>query len=359
MARQGGRHVTIGVDAHKRVQQAVAIDGTGQEQARWRGGNRPADWDALQTWAAGRDGERRWGIEGSGQYGHGLAQYLVGAGEPVVEVTPRLTAGTRRGSRARGKSDRLDALAVARVVAREGEALPAVQPDDASAVLAELAADRTSAVAAATALRNELHQVLHQLGAIDPRTWPDLTTAAAVVTLVDYPAPADDALTAARVRRVRHLAARLHLALEQADATTKAIADLARPYLAPLDDLCGVAPLTAGLLATELGGHHFESDAQLASYAGVAPLEASSGEHTRHWLNRGGNRALNMLVHRIALVQLRCSSEAQAYVDQRCREAKTQREAIRCLKRYIARRVFRAWQAWTLPPLTEIEVPLI
>jgi transposase len=351
--------ITIGVDAHKRIQQAVAIDGAGQEIGRWRGGTGPTDAEAVTAWAAGLDAERCWGIEGSHQYGRTLAQALVARHETVCEVNPRLTAAMRRGSRQRGKSDRLDALAVARVVAREGDALPAVQPDDASAVLAELAADRASAVAEATALRNELHQVLYQLDAVDPRPWPDLTRAAAVTTLTDYAAPVADALTASRAVRVRHLAARLTLALEQAAATTVAIEDLARPHLEPLDDLCGVAPLTAGLLAAALGGRHFASDAQLASYAGTAPLEASSGEHTRHRLNRGGNRHLNALFHRIALVQLRSSPEAQDYIEKRCGEAKTQREAIRCLKRYIARRVYRAWGQCTLPPLTDLEMPLI
>lgn len=350
---------TIGVDAHKRVQQAVAIDERGQERARWRGGNRPADWQRLLDWAAGLDGERHWGIEGAGQYGHGLAQQLVAAGDAVVEVNPRLTATMRRGGRHRGKSDRLDALAVARVVAQEGDALPTVQPDDAAAALAVLAADRESAVAEATRLRNQLHQVLHQLAVVDPGPWPDLTTPDAVATLTDYRAPAGNPLAHAHAIQVRHLAARLELALRQAIATATAIEDLARPHLGPLDDLCGVAPLTAGLLAAQLGSRRFATEAQLASYAGTAPLAASSGEHTRHRLNRGGNRQLNALIHRIALVQLRCSPNAQAYVAKRCGEAKTQREAVRCLKRYIARAVFRAWRQCTLPPLADLELPLI
>lgn len=351
--------LTIGVDAHKRVQQAVAIDGNGREVGRWRGGTTPADAKVLADWAAALDPDHRWGIEGRGQYGRRLAQHLVGEGATVVEVNPRLTAGMRRGSRTRGKSDRLDALAVARVVAQEGDALPAVGPDDASAVLAELAADRASAVAEATRLRNQLHQVLHQLGAVDGQAWPDLTNAAAVATLVDAQAPTTDALATARASRVRHLAARLKLALEQADATSAAIAALARRHLGPLDDLYGVAALTAGLLAAELGSRHFATDAQLASFAGTAPLEASSGEHARHRLNRGGNRQLNALLHRIAVIQVRGSTEAQAYVARRCGEGKTQREAIRCLKRYIARRVYRAWDQCTLPPLADLEVPLI
>lgn len=351
--------LTIGVDAHKRVQQAVAIDANGQARDRWRGGNRPADWTALQQWAMALAPDHCWGIEGAGQYGRGLAQQLVAAGEAVVEVNPRLTAGMRRGGRARGKSDRLDALAVARVVAREGDALPVVGLDDASAVLAELAADRESALAEATRLRTQLHQVLHQLAAVDAQAWPDLTDADAVAPLADYRAPGGDALREAQAVRVRHLAARLALALRQTAATSAAIEALVRPHLEPLDDVCGVAPLTAGWLAAQLGSRSFASDAQLASYAGVAPLEASSGEHPRHRLNRTGDRQLNALLHRIALVQVRCDPRAQAYVARRQREGKTKREAIRCLKRYIARAVFRAWQHCTLPPLAKVEVPLI
>ena len=97
----------------------------------------------------------------------------------------------------------------------------------------------------------------------------------------------------------------------------------------------------------------------MASYAGVAPLEASSGERTRHRLNRGGNRQLNALLHRIALVQSRCSPEARAYLVRRQRKGKTKPEAFRALKRYIARAVYRAWQHCTLPPLTDLAVPLI
>ena len=351
--------LTIGVDAHKRVHMAVAIDANGRELAQWRGANTPAGWQVLQHWAATLGDTSCWGIEGAGQYGHGLAQQLVAIGAPVVEVNPRLTAGMRRGGRTRGKSDRLDALAVARVVAQEGDALPAVLPDDASAVLAELTADRESATAEATRLRNQLHQVLHRLSLVDPGRWPDLTEPAAVEPLIDYQAPASAALVAAQAARVRHLAARLVLALRQADETAQAITQLSRPHLAPLREICGVADLTAGLLAAELGSRRFASDAQLASYAGVAPLEASSGEHARHRLNRTGNRQLNALLHRIALVQLRCHEPAQDYVACRLAAGKTKREALRALKRYIARAVFQAWRRCALPPLADVEVPLI
>lgn len=94
------------------------------------------------------------GDRGAGQYGRGLAQYLVAAGEAVWEVNPRQTAAMRRGGRARGTSDRLDVQAVARVVRQEGAALPRVQPADVTAVLAVLVAERDGALAEATRLRN-------------------------------------------------------------------------------------------------------------------------------------------------------------------------------------------------------------
>ena len=227
---------TIGVDAHKRVHAATL----------------PAP--------------HQWGIEGAGQYGHGLAQLLVRTHASVVEVNPRLTAGMRRGGRARGKSDRLDALAVARVVQREGNALPAVQPDDARAVLAVLVADRDGALAEATSIRNHLPQQVHQLSAVDTRAWPELTDAAQVATLSAYPAPTADPVVAARASVVRRLAVRLELVLRQAAEARQAIETLARRDLGPLLERKGVAPLTAGMLAAALGGgQRFRSDAQLAS----------------------------------------------------------------------------------------------
>lgn len=339
----------IGIDAHKRVHQAVAIDEAGREQARWRGANTPAAWQQLHRWAQELAATRQWGIEGAGQYGRGLAQYLVAAHEAVVEVNPRQTAAMRRGSRRRGKSDRFDALAVARVVAQEGDDLPAVPAEDATAVLAVLVAEREQALAAATRIRNQLHQVLLQLSFVDARAWPDLTDAAAVATLATYESPDADPLVQVRAAVVRRMATRLALALRQAAE----IGQAAAPLCDPLREVVGVGALTAGMLAAHLGcGHRFTTDAQLAKHAGTAPLEASSGEQTRHRLNRTGDRALNALIHRIALVQVRCYAPAQTYVARRQAEGKTRKEALRALKRYITRALFRAWQQCQPAPLT-------
>lgn len=341
----------IGIDAHKHVHQAVAIDAAGREQGRWRGANTPAGWDELHCWAQGLGPERRWGIEGAGQYGRGLAQHLVAADELVAEVNPRQTAAMRRGGRRRGKTDRLDALAVARVVAQEGDDLPTVQAEDDCAVLAVLTAEREAVRAEATRLRNQLHQVLPQLGFVDDRSWPDLTDPDAAATLETYAAPTADAVVVARAAVVRRLAVRLGQALRQTAAIAAEIIEAAAPRSSPLQETVGVGALTAGMLAAHLGcGSRFTTDAQVAMYAGTAPLDASSGAQERHRLNRTGNRALNALIHRIALVQLRCHAPAQASVARRRKEGKTQREALRALKRYLTRAIFRAWQRCLATP---------
>jgi transposase len=148
-----------------------------------------------------------------------------------------------------------------------------------------------------------------------------------------------------RAAAVRRTAIRLLLSLTQAEDLAAEIRTRAQVHYLPLTELCGVSLLTAGALAGILGpGQRFATDAQLAAYAGVAPLEASSAGRVRHRLNRGGNRRLNAILYRMALTQARCAPAAQAYVARRQAEGKTRREAIRALKRYLVRAVWRQWQ---------------
>ena len=148
-----------------------------------------------------------------------------------------------------------------------------------------------------------------------------------------------------RVGAIRRLAQRLQLVLEQAAGLEQEVASLAAAQYQPLTQLHGVGLFTAGALAGILGpGRRFRSEAQLAAYAGVAPLEASSAGHVRHRLNRGGNRRLNAILYRIALSQIRSLPEARAYLARRQAEGKTWREAIRALKRYLIRAIWRLWQ---------------
>ncbi len=337
--------ITIGVDAHKRVHQAVAIDDTSAALEHWRGPNPPADWHNLLVWATSLPGPRRWGIEGAWNYGRGLAQFLVAQGETVYEVNPRWTASRRRQARKPGKSDRLDAHAVAKGVRDEGTTLPPIVAEDERAVLNALVTERETAVAEATRLRHQVHQRLLQ---VDPdyRTHlPSLTSPAGVQAIATYTTASTSVLQQQRSAAIRRLAQRLQLVLEQAAELERQICTLAEQYYAPLTQLKGVQLLTAGALAGILGpGRRCTSEAQLAAYAGAAPLEASSAGIVRHRLNRGGNRRLNAILYRIALAQIRCSPDAQAYLARRQAEGKTWREAIRALKRYLIRAIWRLWQ---------------
>jgi transposase len=337
--------LTIGVDAHKGVHVAVAVDEAGREVARWRGPNSVEGWRQLAAWAAGLGDTCRWGIEGAWNYGRGLAQHLVEAGTAVYEVNPRWTAAGRRAARRRDKSDRLDARAVALLVWREAASLPAVAAEDDTAVLELLVTEREGALAEATRLRNQLHQLLLQLDPEYTRHLPALTSQAGLRAVEGYTSADGGAVQQQRAAAVRRLAQRLRLALAQAKALAAQIGALAARHCAPLTERCGVGLLTAGALAGILGpGRRFGSDAQLAAYAGVAPLEASSAERVRHRLNRTGNRRRNAILHRIALTQARCSPAARAYLERRVREGKTRREAVRALKRFLARAIWRQWQ---------------
>lgn len=337
--------ITIGVDAHKQVHVATAVDEAGRAMSQWRGPNRLEGWQQLHHWAAMQGSPRQWGIEGAWSYGRGLAQHLVAAGEAVHDVNARWTANSRRRARKRDKSDPLDARAVAQVVRQEGATLPAVLAEDETAILDLLVAERDAALAEATRLRNQAHSLLLHLDPTYKERLPTLTSQAGLKALEAYQTDSPSALQRERAATVRRLAQRLRLAQEQAAAAAGQIRARARARFASLTEIFGVNLLTAGALAAQLGpGQRFATDAQLAAYAGVAPLEASSAERVRHRLNRGGDRQLNAIVYRIALTQARSYPPARAYLDRRLAEGKTKREARRALQRDIVRAIWRQWQ---------------
>jgi transposase len=337
--------ITIGVDAHKRVHVAHAVDEAGHEVGQWTGSNSAAGWNQLAIWAETISEERQWGIEGAWSYGRNLAQFLVSRGEKVFDVNPRWTAFGRRRGRRPSKSDALDARAIALFVRQEAPTLPAVTAEDDTVILDLLASEREQALSDATRIKNQIHCLLMQIDPEYALRLPNLKSKAGLAALLTYAAPDARPLQVERSAAVRRLAQRLQLAVEQAAALTSRIKALAAIRFTPLTRQCGVDLLTAGALAGILGpGRRFESDAQLAAYAGAAPLEASSAGLVRHRLNRGGNRRLNAILYRIVLTQAHHSEEARAYLDRRVSEGKTKREAMRALKRFIIRAIWRNWQ---------------
>ena len=337
--------ISIGVDAHKWVHVAQALDDAGHEMGEWSGPNSAAGWQSLTRWTTALGSPRQWGIEGAWGYGRGLAQHLVATGETVYEVNARWTAQGRRRARKPGKTDRLDARAVALLVRQEASTLPRVHAEDDTAVLDLLTSEREAAIVEGTRLRNQIHALLLQTDPVYRAYLPTLKSQAALDALESYTAAGSNPLQAQRAAAIRRLTQRLRLALSQAEELAQQIKDLARRRFSPLTNLCGVNLITAGTLAGILGpGDRFATDAQLAAYAGVAPLEASSAGLVRHRLNRGGNRRLNAVLYRIVLTQAHHLPAAKAYIDRRLSEGKTRREAHRALRRFVIRAIWHLWQ---------------
>jgi transposase len=231
-------------------------------------------------------------------------------------------------------------------VRQEAPNLPRVTTDDVTAILDLLTSQRESLVVETTRLRNQLHALLLQ---IDPQYkdhLPSLDTKAALSVLETYEAADPNPIQRERAAIVRQVAQRLRLAVDQAAELRRQVQTHTKSAgFSSLTSIEGVGLVLAGTLAGILGpGCRFTSDAQLAAYAGVAPLEASSAGIVRHRLNRGGNRRLNSVLHMIALTQLRSWEPARKYMAKRLAEGKTKREAMRALKRFLARAVWNAWK---------------
>lgn len=337
---------TIGIDTHKLTIAACVVDGLGVPLAEASFDNDPDGHRQFATWAIRVAPGGRIGIEGSASYGAALARGLHAAGFDVVEMPPHLSRRERGRSRRPGKSDAGDALVIARVTAREPN-LPPVRLADRSHDLQLLVTARERLIGQATASRNALHAYLR-------------------LVLPGYVRLAPN-LVAARNRRAigRALRGRREVAAELARAELQRLERLLsaadeleariRPLVAddPLQRLRGAGPLTAAMLRGHVGdARRLRSHHAFAALAGAAPIPASSGQVQRMRLNRGGNRQLNRALYLIALTQLRSHPPAQADVARKRAEGKTGTEAIRCLKRQLARQVFKLLPEGAANPLT-------
>lgn len=323
----------IGIDTHKATLAACRVDPLGRPLDEREFPNDEAGHRAIAAWVLNVPGARV-GIEGSSTFGAALARRLVAEGLDVREVPAHLTARGRLGSRRPGKSDPGDALVIARLALREDD-LPPVRRADRSRDLALLVDAREALVTEATRARNRLHAHL-------------------VVLVPGYGGRVDRLVSGTALDRVGHLlrgrsgleaelardlVAELRRLGRRTEALTRRIEDLVGDD--PLLAMPGVGPLTAARLIGETGDvRRFRSADAFASLAGVAPIPASSGQVQRVRLSRRGNRQLNRALYTIALTQVWHHPPARAYVDRKRAEGKTWREAIRCLKRHLARRVF-------------------
>jgi transposase len=332
--------VLLGVDTHLDVNVAVALDSLGRRLGVLKVSTTTRGHERLLRWAEDFGPVGCAGIEGTSSYGAGLARHLRAAGISVMEVErPK-----RRHLRRNGKSDPLDAEAAARAVLA-GEAVGEPKSADGKVeMIRVLRSARQSAVKARSQATNQLKALLvtapedlrHRLRSIPTK---ELVATCARLRLASDP---DDVRTASKfaLRSV----ARRH------EALSKEIAELE----AQLDRL--VAEVAPGLISRPaIGTHHaatllvlagdnperLNNEAPFASLCGVSPIEASSGEVVRHRLNRGGNRDANRALHMICWVRMGSDRRTQHYVARRTAEGKSKWEIMRCLKRYIAREVYR------------------
>jgi transposase len=325
----------IGIDTHKATLAACAIDELGRPVAEQVFVNDPAGHAALLGWARQAAPGARIGLEGSASFGAAAARFLLAAGETAVEVPPQLSHRERLRVRRAGKSDPGDALAIARVTLREAE-LPPVRTADWTREIGLLVEAREDLVAEATRVRNRLHADL-------------------VVLVPGYGATAANLvaarhrLTAGRLLRgrpgvqaemARDRLARLGRLLGEARVLEARIGQLVGDH--PLRSLPGAGVLVTAKIIGEAGDlRRFRSADAFAMLAGVAPIPASSGQTQRMRLNRGGNRQLNRALYCIALVQAWHHPPAKAFIARKRAEGRTWREALRALKRHLARVVFR------------------
>jgi transposase len=333
--------IVIGTDTHKQTHTCGAVfAGTGQLAGELTAPARKGGFRELLNWARSLDGERIWAIEDCRHVSGALERFLVAHGERVIRVAPKHMAGARRSVRERGKSDAIDALAVARAALKEGiESLPAAFLDAEAMEIKLLLDHREDLVGERTRIQNRLRWHLHDL-------WPELQIPAGALDRAKWLGKLGRKLSraeqSARVRVCREQLRRLHELARRDRELERELGVMVRAKNPELLKLAGCGVLTAAkLIAETAGAERFASDAKLARLAGVAPIPASSGRNDRHRLDRGGNRQLNCAMHRIAVTQGRDHAPARAYLARKQAEGKSRREALRCLKRQLARTVLR------------------
>jgi transposase len=324
----------IGIDTHKDSLATCAVDDLGAVLGEATFGNDPAGHAELAAWADRVAPGATLGFEGSSTFGAAAARTIERLGYPVREVPPQLSRRERGRTRRAGKSDPGDALAIARVAAREQD-LPPIRRSDPTTELGLLLAARNDLVTEATRVRNRLHADLVVLVPGYGSNVANLVRERHLVTV---------ARTLRRLPGVHAELARERLVeLRRLQTRSRILGTRIERLVAghPLLELSGVGPLTAAVLIARTGDPgRFRSADAFAMLAGVAPIPASSGQVQRMRLNRGGNRQLNRALHVIALVQARCHPPAGAYIARKTAEGKSHRDAIRCLKRQLARTVF-------------------
>jgi transposase len=349
--------IVIGVDAHKRTHTLVALDGvTGVDRGQSTVASDEDGMLAALRFAAALDQQRVWAVEDCRHVSGRLERGLLASGDRVVRVAPGLTETSRRAVREAGKSDPIDATAIARAALREGiDTLPVAFLDEQAHEIRVLTDYRDQLVNERVRHINRLRWHLVQIapeieaqirpaGLEGPRIRERLAR-----QLGQLPASPQLRIAKATLKRIREICGEEQELLAEMEA-------LIKTHCPALLNERGCGPVTAAIIIGHTAGaKRFSSDAKFARHAGTAPIPASSGNTQPHRLHRGGDRQLNRALHIIALSKARTDPTTRAYLDRRHAEGKTKKEAIRCLKRHLARRIWHILYTTTPPenPATE------
>jgi transposase len=330
--------IVIGVDTHKHLHVAVALDELGGRRGQLTVSADSAGYAALEAWARSLGRVVSLGVEGTGSYGSGLARYLRRSGHHVVEVN----RGNRRTRRGNGKSDELDAEAAARAVLNgEARAVPKAG-DGTCEMIRQVKIARDTAVKARTQAIITLKCVVVNSPAELREELADTPDKKLIDRCARFRSSTAETTTDAAKHALRSLARRwLYLAAEitSHDQILKQLTQSVAPTLC---DGFGIGPDTAAEVLIVFGDNpeRIRSDAAFAKLCGTAPVPASSGRTTRHRLSRGGHRQANAALYRVVIVRMRFHQPTIDYVARRTAEGRSKRDIIRCLKRFLAREIF-------------------
>jgi transposase len=331
--------VVIGVDTHKHSNTAaVVLAATGGVLAEVTVSTDNEGHEALFGMATNHGGFRVWAIEGTGSYGAGLTRFLRERGEWIVELD-RPNRTDRRGGK---KTDPLDAVRTAREALSRPDLGEPRSAGDRNALSVLLAA-RRSAVDARSVAQRQMHALIVAAPESLRDRFRQKTTHQIVVSAARLRVSTHhDTETRTTIGVLRSLARRV-LELEAESSThEREITSIVRSWRPDLLEERGVGPIVAAtLLCSWSHPGRFRSEGAFASLAGVSPIPASSGMTVRHRLNRRGDRQLNRALHVVVINRVRHDDATRAYVERRRAEGKSDREIKRCLKRYVARQLFR------------------
>ena len=329
----------VGVDTHKHVHVAVAVDALGARLGARTIAVRAEGYRDLVAWARSLGAIRAFGVEGTGSYGAGLSRFLREQGHAVFEVN----RPDRQLRHQRGKSDPLDAEAAARaVLGGQAAALPK-SGTGAAEMIRHPKTARDGAVEARSQAMLAIEAPIVDAPAALRRELERIAGKMALIGRLAASRPGPIASTTASAKSGLRALARRWLALdEEIKAHDVHLERLTRQRAPGLVEAHGIGSDTAAEMLLLVGDNpeRIRSEGAFAKMCGACPIPASSGRTSRHRLNRGGNRQANAALHRVVVVRMRRHGPTLDYVRRRTAEGKSKAEIIRCLKRYVAREIF-------------------